>query len=214
MLAISFVLISQETKAVEHVVLWHALGYGADVLFDLCNPLCKLSTLYVVIPRWIASGSDPVLQLCKNISLLYATLSVHSTFKELWNTLPAVWNIKDKLTDISLVFGLYSDVIRMYWALCVDCTLKKYISSYISKVHKSKNWIFLGNAWSENCLHQSSDFSKTEFPWYVWHVKKTCPDGILICFILQWIGTSPCAKSFVHHGVDGNHESRIPYLIN
>ena len=65
MLALSFVEISQETKAFEHVVLWHALGYGADVLFDLCNPLCKLSTLYVVIPRWIASGSDPVLQLCK-----------------------------------------------------------------------------------------------------------------------------------------------------
>ena len=81
--ALSFVEISQETKAVEHVVLCHALGYGADVLFDLCNPLCKLSTLYVVIPRWIASGSDPVLQLCKNISLLYATLSVHSTFKVL-----------------------------------------------------------------------------------------------------------------------------------
>ena len=101
---------------------------------------------------------------------------MHSTFKVLWNTLPAVWNIKVKLTDISLVFGLYSDVIRMYWALCVDCTLKKYISSYISKVHKSKNWIVLGNAWSENCLHQSSDFSKTEFPWYVWHVYKTCPN--------------------------------------
>ena len=65
MLALSFVEISQETRGFEHMVLSPALGYGGDVLLDLCKSLCKRSTLYIVIPGWIASGSDPVLQLYK-----------------------------------------------------------------------------------------------------------------------------------------------------
>ena len=91
---------------------------------------------------------------------------MHSTFKVLWNTVPAVWNIKVKLPDISLVFGLYSFIHWFPYVLSTVCRMypKKYISSYLSKVHKSIDWILLGNAWSENCLRRSSDFSKTEFP--------------------------------------------------
>ena len=91
---------------------------------------------------------------------------MHSTFKVLWNTVPAVWNIKVKFTDISLVFGLYSFIHWFPYVLSTVCRMypKKYISSYLSKVHKSIDWILLGNAWSENCLRRSSDFSKTEFP--------------------------------------------------
>ena len=152
---------------------------------------------------------------------------MHSTFKVLWNTLPAVWNIKVKLTDISLVFGLYSVI---HWRKSDTYVLSTVFRLYPKKVHQQLHkqsaqvkkldlprkrligklpapvvWLFEDRV-SMICLTCLEDLPRYFFPLpytytYLFHSA------------MDW-HKSLCKVKLVHQGVDGNHESRIPYLIN